>query len=277
MQSQENLVMINKNNKYKLFWGGVLLLLLLFFTIVIANKFIEHEKRQSFEISLLNGEVSYLENKLDQSINYYNYNIEYSDEAFNYLALGNSLTLIPSIGRGICSTQMDNDYFNLVVKELKTKHNNIVAYPVNYAPWERYSKQRNKTYDIIDVYLVDKLDLVTIQLGENASDITTYEKDLEDLVDYIREKAPKAVIVIIGDFWSQERNQLRLEAAKNKDCLFADLSEIIGDKKYQSKTGTLYYLSDGTMDTVTEAQRTHPGDKGMEYIAQKIINLLELK
>ena len=78
------------------------------------------------------------------------------------------MTLITSWGRGICSTKPDNDYFNLVKKSLEDKYGEVVAYPYNFAPWERLSN-REKAYDLIDSYLSPDLDLVTIQLGENAT------------------------------------------------------------------------------------------------------------
>lgn len=263
-------------SKKKIFIGLLVVVLLIGSVVcgLIGKKFISHEKNQNKQISELLGKTEYLEEKLRQTTDYYDFKTEYKDETFNYLAIGNSLTLITSWGRGICSTQPDNDYFNLVVKELENRHGDVVAYPYNFAPWER-AANRDTALDLIDVYLNDKLDLVTIQLGENASDITTYEGDLEALIRYIREKAPKAQIIVIGDWWSVEKNDMRKEAAKNSNCEFADLSEVIGDSKYQSKTGLECYLSDGTTINVSEEASTHPGDLGMEYIADKVINLIK--
>lgn len=231
-------------------------------------------KKQSKQISELLSKTEYLEEKLRQTTDYYDFETEYKQDSFNCLAIGNSLTLITSWGRGICSTQPDNDYFNLIVKELKNQHGDVVAYPYNFAPWEKAAK-RDSALDLIDVYLSDKLDLVTIQLGENAGDITTYEQDLENLINYVREKAPKAQIIVIGDWWSKEKNDMRIEAAKNCGCEFADLSDVIGNSKYQSKTGLTCYLSDGTTINVSEEASTHPGDLGMEYIAKKVIKLIK--
>lgn len=64
--------------------------------------------------------------------------------------------------------------------------------------------------------LSDKLNLVTIQLGENVSDTSRFEADLEELISYVQQRAPKAQIIIIGDFWDKERNNMRKEAAQNK-------------------------------------------------------------
>ena len=50
------------------------------------------------DISSLIGSQEYLTEKLNQTTNYYEYQIDYSDETFNYLAIGNSMTLITSWG-----------------------------------------------------------------------------------------------------------------------------------------------------------------------------------
>ena len=128
---------------------------------------------------------------------------------------------------------------------------------------------------MLNVFLSDKLDLATIQLGENVADTTTFEPDLEALIAYVQQRAPKAKIIVIGDFWDKKRDAMRREAAANKNVAFADISAVIGDKAYQSKEGTECELSDGTVRKVSKAEETHPGDKGMAYIAEKVIEKLD--
>ena len=128
---------------------------------------------------------------------------------------------------------------------------------------------------IYEKLLSDKLNLVTIQLGENVRDNTTYEKDLEGLISYVHQKAPKAKIVLIGDFWDKKRNQMRQQAAENTNTPFADLAPIIGDKRYQSKEGTVCELTDGSTREVSKVEETHPGDEGMAYIAAQVIEKID--
>ena len=240
----------------------------------IAYKFIQHEKAQNYRLSVLEtsiqGNIAHFMEKQRQKEEYYEYDTAYKNDTYNYLAIGNSLTLIPSWGRGICSTRPDNDYFHLIVKHLENQHGTVVAYPYNMSPWER-SNDRDACLDLIDVYLSDKLDLVTIQLGENVTDQTTYEKDLEKLIAYVRQKAPKAQIIIIGDFWDKKKNVQRQQAAQNTNCSFVDLSEIMNNKDYQSNEGQECLLPDGSTIQVSHAAATHPGDNGMKYIAEEVI------
>lgn len=251
----------------------------------LGIKLYNHEMRQNTQIAqipVLQGEIDKLSNdnsvlkeKLDQVVNYYNFSTDYKDDSFNYLAIGNSLTLISSWGRGICATQPGRDYFGLVVSSLKkVKNKNVVAYPYNFANWER-NMDRGSCLSLLNPFLSDKLNLVTIQLGENVKDTATYEKDLENLIRYIHKKAPKAQIIVIGDFWDNDRNKLRKQAAQNVGCAFADLSAIIGDKAYQSQKGIKATLLDGSIIEVSKEAETHPGDRGMEYIAQKVFAVIK--
>lgn len=240
----------------------------------LENKFTNYDN----QINSLASKTDYLEQKLNQSLDYYEYNTEYKDDAYNYFAIGNSLTLITSEwGRGICSTQPDNDYFHLVTKALESKYGEVVAYPYNFAMWE-LADNRDSVLDVLDIYLNEKLNLVSIQLGENCGTKTkTYEEDIESLIKYVKNKCPNATIVIVGDWWTADRNEMRKVAANNQDVLFADLSEIMQDPKYQAKAGTICYTEDGGTIKVSKNASTHPGDLGMEYIANKIMAVLKLK
>lgn len=268
---------MNKNKK-RILIGGISMVLIIGIVcgMFAFYKIYRTQKAQEKQITQLLGQIDYLDERLTQSIEYYDFETEYREDTFNYFAIGNSLTLIKSWGRGICSTQPDNDYFNLVKKALENKYGEVVAYPYNFSSWERMSN-REKAYSLIDSYLSEDLDLVTIQLGENVTDLSTYEVDLEKLVAHIKETSPKATIVIIGDWWSEDKTNLRRTAANNTGVIFADLSDVIGDSSYQSEVGLECYKSDGSTITVTKAAAAHPGDKGMEYIAEKIIEALGIK
>lgn len=161
----------------------------------------------------------------------------------------------------------------LVVKYLEKEHdNNVVAYPFNFAMWERAS-DRSANLTLVDVFL--SIDLVTIQLGENVGDLTTFKNDLESLIKYVHNKAPKAKIIVIGDWWDQNRNDLRRMAFLNTNSLFVDLSDIMNKPEYQSKEGIECIGPNDTKIFVSKAAETHSGDNGMEKIATRIIDNLK--
>lgn len=294
------------------------------------------------QINNLKGQVRELDERLKRSTEYWRYGvINWDANSFNYLAIGNSLTLTENWGRGACSTKTNNDYFGLVLRFLnekarKVKSNqdqdspftqnmtsniasvtqdeqqklqqqlkeekrqqvqqeeHIIAHRCNFNIWER-SPDRKKVLDLLDIYLSPELDLITLQLGENVSitgeaDLERYEQDLRILIDYIKDKAPKAKIILIDDFWSEEKSKVRQHVAEQKsdssgslgsldsldisdrpELRFADLSGIRGRQEYQSKAGTVCYMADGTTESVTKEAETHPGDEGFRYIADRVI------
>lgn len=199
--------------------------------------------------------------------------LEWGD-GYNWMAIGNSLTWIESWQRGICSTRPDNDYFGIVKAWLESRHENVQAERCNYSDWE-FSIVRASMFDQIVPYLSEKLDLVTIQLGENVSDVRTYRADLERLVIYIEEHCPSAQIILIDDFWNQERSDIRRSVAEEYGIPFADLGEIRGKAEHQSKEGMECLIADGRVITVSKEAETHPGDSGMAYIAEQLIKILE--
>ena len=235
------------------------------------------------QINNLLGQIRELEERLKRSIEYWKYDTpvwSYETNSINYLAIGNSLTIVGGKwNRGACSTKPNNDYFGIVSDSLKSLSSHVhecsvVAYRYNFNIWER-SPERNKVLDLLDFYLSPAIDIISLQLGENVSQLDkTYEIDLQILVDYVRQAAPKAQIVIIDDFWDTNRSKVRQRVADKTNCLFADLASIRGKREYQSREGIVCYMIDGSMEYVTKNAETHPGDEGMHFIAESVLKQL---
>ena len=251
--------------------------LLIAAAVICGVKFIRYERAQNENIRALTQRVLDLSEDLEDLSDAYRRDKEYYEhghswgDGYNWLAIGNSITLIDAYGRGICSTMPDNDYFGIVKAHLETKYPEVDAFRVNVVPWEKKSSNRSTRLYLMDPYLSPKLDLVTIQLGENVYDTTTYQQDLAELIRHIREICPEAQVILIDEFWDPEISSLRRAAAAETGIAFADLSEIRGNPEYQSREGTVFQLPDGSTETVSKAAETHPGDAGMKYIADQVI------
>ena len=127
---------------------------------------------------------------------------------------------------------------------------------------------------MLDPYLDPRLQLVTIQLGENAEDLTTFEADFEALIRYVQEKAPQARILVIGDFWSNgDRDRMKQEAAKKTGAGFVSLEEIRDNPEYQVGIGAVVYDPEGNPHTVEN--RDVAGHPGMQYIADRVTEALK--
>jgi len=206
------------------------------------------------------------------------------DADFTYVAIGNSITKHPECDywwdadRGMAASSIDRDYFHQVAAYLDSIHGDVNCVAANFVEWEVNYTDRAEFYFVIDQYLNAEVDLITLQLGENAYnfDLSTYQKDMEELIKYIMSKAPNAQIIVIDDFWFENIAAYRKSAAAACGVDFVDLSVARADKSYQCGMGTTIYGKDGTAHTVNHGGlASHPGDKGHAYIAQGIINYLK--
>lgn len=131
---------------------------------------------------------------------------------------------------------------------------------------------------LLDKYLSDELDLITIQLSENVSDVSTFREDFEELCRYIIQKSPSAQIIVIDDFWdSGEKSSMKVNATRSCNVDFVSLDEIKGNADYQAGLGTIVYDQNGNGHVIEhEGVADHPGDKGMKYIAEAVEKKIEV-
>ena len=247
---------------------------------LLGYKFIQNEINQNNRINELQNDISLLKAELKEQNNSTRAN--YSDTLFNYVAIGNSITK-HSINDywwnevGMAATSREKDYVHLITSHLEDLYGDVCMNALNYSVWEMQATDRAETYQLLDYYLDNRLNLVTIQLSENVNDMATYETDFEELIRYIQECAPNAQIIVIDDFWnSDDKSNLKEKAAQNTGVDFVSLSEIKGKQEYQCGMGTTVYDSDGQEHIVDhEGVALHPNDKGMKYIADAVISVIE--
>lgn len=270
----------------------ILLAIALSVAIALGLKLYEHEKWQSGQIHDLSAQVQELQktneslsaqiSAMQEQIDSLQRRVEYSDTAFNYLAIGNSITIHGLADywwneAGMAASVAENDYVHLVADYLEETHGEVCFYSANYYEWEQQAHDRAETYDAIAPYLSAKLDLITVQLGENVIDATTFESDFAALLTYLSRHAPNAEILVIDDFWDEgEREGVKERAADAAGVRFVSLDEIQGDQEYQCGVGATVFDAEGQPHVVEHAGvAIHPGDKGMRYIADRIIDALK--
>lgn len=253
-------------------------------------RLVKHEQQQSARIAgltrqaeALSGQIRDLEEMLKAlRKKERGEKILWNGEEFNWFAIGNSITLHEPNSHwwnpvGMAASDAEHDYFALVRKHLEEKNGRVHAERLYCYAWETQDENRDFTLLYLDPYLDEKLDLVTIQLGENVSRLETFEKDFEALIGYVKGKAPKARIAVIGDFWMYEnREELKRQAAANAGVEFISLEGIRDNKAYQCGLGTTVFDAEGGAHTIDhDAIASHPGDKGMQAIAEKVIETLD--
>ena len=197
---------------------------------------------------------------------------------YSYLAIGNSITVHYLADYwwnecGMAATSSENDYYHIVLNKLKERNSEVSSYACNFGSWEVLYTDRAETIDVLDCYLDESLDLITVQLGENVKNLDTFESDFEYLIDYIKAAAPSAEIIVIGDFWEIEnRDAIKKKVSEKCNVKYISLNEIKDNKEYQCGMGTEVYGEDGKAHIVEHSGvAAHPNDKAMKFIADKII------
>lgn len=252
--------------------GGLTLSLILLLSISFCGiKFIKHEKSQQDRISSLEGKVSLLQAESNKST------VNWNPDDYNYLAIGNSITVHPLNEYwwnecGMAATTEEKDYVHTVASALDAK-----SYAYNFYTWEMMGHDRGEALSLLDGLLSNELNLVTIQLSENASDLSTFESDFEELIRYVQKRAPNAQLLVIGDFWDKEqKDERKQQACAETGVQFISLNEIKGLEQYQCGMKTTVYDSDGNPHIVEHSGvAKHPGDIGMKWIADQIIEAVK--
>ena len=202
----------------------------------------------------------------------------------NYLAIGNSITT-----HGVCSywwskigmaaSDVEHDYYHIVKKYIDSHYmgRNIIKC-FNYYAWEVQGLDRDETFSLLDGVMDFSPKLITIQLGENVSDVATYYDDFLSLIEHIKSCCPRSRVFIIGDFWySEQRGEIKKDIAIKTSSVYIDLKKLQLDKKYMCGLGTKVYGADGRFHIVEHnGVAQHPNDYAMEYIAKKIISRIKL-
>lgn len=216
-------------------------------------------------------------------------------DSYRFLAIGDSITYSPPIkdiwygSWGASASRAENDWVHLVSAELKNHYASVTSDVISIN-WERVPENLASDEEKVRQASATPYDLIVI---ENADPVFTkkqvshYQNNLEHFIHTIKEVNPNAQIVLINDFMRNNRfkgkditkpvDQILKTVAKNFSCSLCDLSAVANNPAYQAPIGTIVYGTDGqahTVDTIGVA--LHPGDKGMAYIASKVLEKINI-
>ena len=267
---------MSKKRSFIIISTAVIAIVILIAGLFVFQKFVNHEAKQSERISALEARIEFMEEKENLPKN--SKAEIWPGGGYNYLAIGNSITKHGFADYwwnecGMAATTAENDYYHIVVNHLEESKGDVNSYALNFSTWETLYTDRAETLEILDYYLDESIDLITVQLGENAANLETFETDFEYMINHIKEAASSAEVLVIGDFWENEnRDELKKQAAENCGVKYISLNEIKENKEYECGLGTVVYGDDGEPHTVEHSGvAAHPSDKGMKYIADRII------
>ncbi|MHB0956636.1 MAG: outer membrane protein assembly factor BamB family protein [Pirellulaceae bacterium] len=190
------------------------------------------------------------------------------------LFLGNSITLHGpaehlgwSGNWGMAASQADKDYVHLLIARLKDAAQGEPQVMVsNVADFER----QYATFDVatgLRKAIELEADVILIAVGENVpalatpDDQTAYQNAFVKLLTALR-RTPQQVIFVRSTFWAEPiRNQCMAAACRQTGDVFIDLSGLDSDEGNFARS---------ERDFEHAGVAGHPGDKGMQAIADGI-------
>lgn len=234
----------------------------------------ENLKERDEQISSMRSELAALKGETDTAPD------ETDSDTYRYLAIGNSLTWHRKCDYwwnecGMAASRAENDFVHVVVRGLEEKYGKVSYTAYNFSVWEITAHDRIQTVQAIDSMLTEDLDLITLQLGENVTDLSTFAVDYDELIRYIQDKCPNTMLIIVDEYKNQTKSTIKEVIAERHNLPFADLTEMQNNPEYLSSMGATVYDEEGNPHIIDHTGVAgHPGDKGMKFIGDAILALL---
>ncbi len=205
----------------------------------------------------------------------------------NILFMGNSLLLGMAgsaegtgKGFGMCASSKDKDWASIVGAAITAKNSGAEFDRLHCAAFEQAeTDQVAQEYITTNQNRWSGKDLVILQIGDNANNDTrraTFARNLPKLVASIRAGSPSARVILLGIWFTNDTNVRTMqETAAAYGCGLVRIDDL-NVKANQATEGQLITYPDGTTTTAPAKWVTHPGDQGMQAIADRIIQTLDM-
>lgn len=197
---------------------------------------------------------------------------EEGERSMRVLFIGNSITLhevAKSIGWlnnwGMAASAEDKDYVHLVVQALKEKYGRVSYAVCNASDWE-FNYWKDESLERFLPLKNFNADIIVFRIGENVNreqlGCHSYKTAFEKFVNTLKKE--KTDIVITNTFWAYDAISLPMEqVAKENGYTFVELSDL-GFHDENKAIGLFEH----------KGIASHPGDLGMQRIAQRILEKL---
>ena len=183
--------------------------------------------------------------------------------------VGNSITLHgvkEDIGWfndcGMAASSPEKDYVHILMNKISEKQKDASFCICQVADWERGYKNGAETYSLFEEARAFGADILIARFIENCPsndfDGELFKTEYKRLLGYLDAYA-KARIVITDGFWHHPADKFIAEIAEEINASFVTLGDL-GEKEEMKAIGL--FAHGGVAN--------HPGDKGMEKIAERI-------
>lgn len=219
--------------------------------------------------------------------------VEQNDDVYRILCIGNSVTAHPYVALGAMSqgywlqdwgmaaSAREKDYAHVLGTKLEPSKGETKVEALDFQSWEfaeGLGTPRSTYLSKLAQPLSKKPDLVVLQIGEDCTAYQSLKSDLSSLIDTIRQSVPEAKIVMTGTIILMDpaRNAavdaIKQQVCAEKKVFYADMSGY--NETMWVGEGTQIRNEKGEITTISLEQRTHPGDIGMEWIADQILKTI---
>ena len=164
---------------------------------------------------------------------------------------------------GMAASDKDHDYVHVLFRKLTESGKNVCFFVKQLAVWERnHEEEYNDFYTDIGEF---NPDIIVFRLGENVNrqaSLEVYEAATEKLLDFIGHGTAKLVLTTC--FWKHGvADDAVRNICKKRGLEPTELNDL-GDMPEMKAIGLFEH----------SGVAAHPGDLGMENIAQRIYNAL---
>ncbi|WP_045136421.1 SGNH/GDSL hydrolase family protein [Lacticaseibacillus paracasei] len=197
---------------------------------------------------------------------------------------GNSLTLA-SGNIGMAASDQYHDWYYLFTSRAKSYNPSMVpSARLGLGEWEQATNTASRQA-IFDTKVKPNISadtgMVIFQLIDNINSderLATFEHDAEQLIANTKAVAPKAMILWIAG-WFVDDNKMALvkQACENQGATLVDITAYKDNPANKSELGATRRGTGGDVWQITNpGEAIHPGDLGMQLIANKIFESLGL-
>lgn len=183
---------------------------------------------------------------------------------------------------GMSAQDSRHDYYYYVTQAILKQYGQASFSKLSGTAFEgsKDAKTAQGWYERQKASFTKDLDLVIIQLGDNANTDAkqaAFKKNYGQLLKQIKTDCPKARIICIATWYPRAALVSAVaDACKANGCDFISIADMCHDKANLPTEGYRVTFNDGTTAILSGGALTHPNNRAMQLIAQRIIAMLRL-
>ena len=207
------------------------------------------------------------------------------------LFMGNSLLLGMENSFGMCSSAPDKDYYHYVstfISKINPKcefyklHGSGFEHSQTLVDFEKWWGTDPNVYTKMPAKesFTSDLDLIILQFGDNintAEKFDTFKKDGDAFIERVRACSPGARILLVHGWYSREPVYSDIVSLCERWGLEQIDIRDLRTRENEAHGRESFVSVDGSQKPVKETWITHPGDRGMKLIADRIIERLAIR